>query len=467
MLGPLPDTPFISAYGTTYNHEDYVAAAIESVLAQGWPPDRFEYVLVDDGSTDATPERVKPYLRHITYVRQQNQGINAAVSRAISALRGDIMVPCSGDDMWPPDRLERTVAHLREHPDTGLVYGDMEVIDGRGKVIAPSYMRGIGVTPHAGQIAGRLLAGNFVSGGAIAMRGELKPVILPIPPDAAWEDWWFAWAITNVAAVDYVDAPMYRYRMHGANFAFGVSDPETLLDRVTEEVRFQRYMLGAVRPGTATGAELLAGSERLRVILAHLEQGNRPVEPILGLSDAQRTASRRLTARADAIAHRAPAIAAFAAARALAADPANDRAYQLLQGVAEAPAPPPAPFDDTRSVTVFADAAELVAHPDLLSAYVSAFGADDDVTLVTVASGWDADRLGAELGPVAERIAGAAAPDILALPGDAAVWLTGLTTADCVLGLSDLPVPGVARFADADGLRAHVAHRWRFPTRRG
>ena len=128
-------------------------------------------------------------------------------------------------------------------------------------------------------------------------------------------------------------------------------------------------------------------------------------------------------------------------------------------------APPSQHFDDVRAVTVFADAEELVANPSLLVEYVAAFNTSDDVTLVAVARTWDAERVAAELGPLAERIAGQDAPDILALPANRGAWLTGLTQADCALGLSDLPIPGVSRFADASALREYVERRWQFPLR--
>ena len=63
--------------------------------------------------------------------------------------------------MWPADRLERTVSFLRDHPDTGLVYGDMEVIDQRGEVLAPSFMRLHRFMPQRGQIAGTAIGGEF------------------------------------------------------------------------------------------------------------------------------------------------------------------------------------------------------------------------------------------------------------------------------------------------------------------
>jgi hypothetical protein len=462
MLEPLPATPFVSACALTYNHEDYIAEAIESVLAEKWPADRFEFVLLDDGSTDATPERVKPYLSHLTYIRQENQGIHRAVERLMGSLRGDVLIPCSGDDAWCPGRIELTVERMRERPGVGLAYGDMEVIDGSGRRLAPSFMRAAKHHPHAGQIAGKLLTRNFVSGGSIAVRGELLGAILPIPPFAAWEDWWFAWALTNLAAVDYIDQPIYRYRQHGSNYVFGLSDTEKLLDRLEKEIPFRRHMLGTVRPGTSSVADLAAGVEETLRLMQLLLANGRDVDAILALTGADREAARRLVQDAAAGADRAPVAAAFTATRALAIDPTNADAHRMLhllggarRGVAS--------FDDARTVTVFADAEELAGRPDLAGVYTRAFGGGDDITLVAVARTWDQDGLAAGIGPLAERLSGADPPDAVALPYTPEAWLSALAGADCVLGLEELPIPGLPRFSEPEELRAFAEHRWRFP----
>jgi hypothetical protein len=469
MLEPLPENPTIGVHALVHNHEDFIASAIESVLAQGWPADRLHFVLLDDGSTDATPERVKPYEKYLTYVRQENQGINAAFSRVVSLTHGDILMTLSGDDEFTTDRFERVVAHFRERPDVGMVYGDMEMIDNRGRVFAPSVMAQSNEQPLRGQIAGRLLKGNFVSAGAMSVRGELKRVLLPMPDAAAWEDWWWAWAATNVAPIDYLDAVVYRYRKHDNNFMLGVvaRNVEFALDRLVDEIPFRRYMLGAVRPGTCTPHQLLEAADEFRRLTSILTSRGRPQAPFAEVTDAHRAAAERLTAEAAALASTVPQLAAFAAARALAADPGSDEAYRVLHAVAGSPrttAPPS--LEDVRAVTVFAEAEDLARHPSLLQAYVDAFGPDDDVTLVMVAHEWDGERLGAQLGPLVEQVAGDAAPDMLALPAGAAPWVTAMTQADCVLGLDDLPIPGVPRFAEAGALREYVQLRWRFPRRR-
>ena len=353
---------------------------------------------------------------------------------------------------------------MRERPDVGLVYGDMEVIDGSGRQLVPSFLRAAKHRPYDGQIAGKLLKGNFVSGGSIAVRGELLGAILPIPSFAAWEDWWFAWALTNIAAVEYIDQPIYRYRQHGSNFIFGLSDTEKLLDRAETEIPFRRYLLGTVRPGTSSVVDLLAGVDETLRLMQLIRANGRDVDAILAVTDADREAARRLVQDAAAGAERATVAAAFTATRALAIDPTNADAYRTLHLLSGAPrGRGVASFDDARTVTVFANAEELAGNPDLADVYTRAFGGDDDITLVAVARTWDQDGLAAGIGPLAERLSGADPPDALALPYTPEAWLSALAGADCVLGLGEYPIPGLPRFSTLEELRAFAEHRWRFP----
>jgi len=467
MLEPLPSEPTIGVYALTYNHEDFIAEAIESVLAQGWPSDRLNFVLLDDGSTDATPERVKPYEKYLTYVRQENQGINAAATRLVGLVEGDLLVPMSCDDALAPDRFERLLAYYGEHPDVGMTYGDMEAINAQSKVFVPSVLKATKNDPLEGQIAGRLLKGNFISGGSLALRGVLKQVILPMPAEVAWEDWWFAWALTNVAPVGFIDAVVYRYRQHSSNFMLGIGtrSPDLSVKRMAAEIPFRRFLLGNARPGTCNALQLFEATEALRAMARGLTEKGVELETLLPMTDGQKAVADRLAADAVALSARSPVLAAFAAARAIAANPMHNGAFRTLHGLAGTPSThAPAFFDDVRSVTVFAEAEELVSDPALLRAYAEAFGPDDDVTLIAIAREWDGNRLGAELGPVFDRVMGEAAPDVLALPADTAAWQAGLTQADCVLGGSE--VPGVERFTEPGPLREYVELRRRLPRRR-
>ena len=92
---------------TTYNHEKYVAEAIQSVLDQTFTD--FEFLIINDGSTDKTDEVIKNYLddQRIVYIFQENQGPSAAANKGILEAKGKYIALMSGDDVCYPDRLQR------------------------------------------------------------------------------------------------------------------------------------------------------------------------------------------------------------------------------------------------------------------------------------------------------------------------------------------------------------------------
>jgi glycosyltransferase involved in cell wall biosynthesis len=114
--------PFVSVVIPTYNYGRFVTAAVDSVLAQTFPAG--EIIVVDDGSTDDTAERLRPYGDRIRYIRQENQGLPAARNTGIRAARGELIALLDSDDLWHPRKLELQVRHLAASPDTGLVAAD-------------------------------------------------------------------------------------------------------------------------------------------------------------------------------------------------------------------------------------------------------------------------------------------------------------------------------------------------------
>lgn len=104
-------TPAISVVCLCYNHERYVAGAIDSLLRQSRGD--FELIVIDDGSTDKSVSLLRgisdPRLRLIT---QENRGPSAASNRAVAEARGAYIALMSADDLCPPHRLEAQVAEM-------------------------------------------------------------------------------------------------------------------------------------------------------------------------------------------------------------------------------------------------------------------------------------------------------------------------------------------------------------------
>lgn len=96
----------------TFNRHYCVGRAIESVLAQTHP--KWELIVVDDGSTDGTPERLASFGDAIKVIRQTNQGPSAARNAGIRAARGEFVAFLDSDDEWMPDKLERQLDLMRD-----------------------------------------------------------------------------------------------------------------------------------------------------------------------------------------------------------------------------------------------------------------------------------------------------------------------------------------------------------------
>ena len=104
----------VSVIIPTYNSAAYLPQAIASVLEQDFE-DR-EVIVVDDGSTDDTPDAIRPFLRQVRYVRQENGGNAAARNRGVAEARGEWLAFLDADDLWLPGKLSRQLADLGDHP---------------------------------------------------------------------------------------------------------------------------------------------------------------------------------------------------------------------------------------------------------------------------------------------------------------------------------------------------------------
>lgn len=116
-----------------YNVDRYVADAVRSALEQTY--ENREVIVVNDGSTDATAEAVRPYLEHVVYVEQPNRGPSAARNRGIERATGDVIALLDGDDTWLPTTLECLLSQLLEHPEFGVV------TTSRGSLMLPAWRR--------------------------------------------------------------------------------------------------------------------------------------------------------------------------------------------------------------------------------------------------------------------------------------------------------------------------------------
>lgn len=119
-------TPAVSVVIPVYNGQRFLAATIDSVLNQSWKD--LEVVVVDDGSTDRTPEILASYGDGIRVHRQANRGVAAARNAGVAASRGRYIAFLDADDVWLREKLTLQMERF-VNADVGLVYSGVTVVD--------------------------------------------------------------------------------------------------------------------------------------------------------------------------------------------------------------------------------------------------------------------------------------------------------------------------------------------------
>jgi glycosyltransferase involved in cell wall biosynthesis len=121
----------VSVIVPLYGVEKFVAAAVQSVLAQTY--DNFELILVDDGSPDRSVEICRRFKDpRIKILQQENQGPAIARNLGIRHAKGDYVALLDGDDLWLPNKLVKHIDHLESNPEVGVSFCRSALIDEAG-----------------------------------------------------------------------------------------------------------------------------------------------------------------------------------------------------------------------------------------------------------------------------------------------------------------------------------------------
>lgn len=123
--------PKVTVIMPVYNGETYVKETIESVLNQSYAD--FEFVIIDDGSTDKTDAIITDFSdRRIVPLQSNHGGIVQALNLGLEVARGEYIVRIDADDICVPDRIEKLVAYMDAHEDVVVCGSWATVIDDKG-----------------------------------------------------------------------------------------------------------------------------------------------------------------------------------------------------------------------------------------------------------------------------------------------------------------------------------------------
>ncbi len=236
----MTNTPLVSVVTASYNMGHYVTEAVDSVLAQDYRA--VEVIVVDDGSTDDTQAVLARYADdpRVTVIHQENQGQTVAKNRGLAAARGQLIGFCDADNRWLPGKLARQVPILLARPEIGVVYGDLQLIDGEGNPLPPP-----GTRRHSGRITGKLLIDNFVTFNTTLLRKETVQAMHGFDESlrmAIDYDLWLRISLKHEFL--YLPEPLVAYRIWGGQMSHRTGERMDNFFRLLE--KFLRENPGAV-----------------------------------------------------------------------------------------------------------------------------------------------------------------------------------------------------------------------------
>jgi glycosyltransferase involved in cell wall biosynthesis len=246
--------PAVTVLIDTYNHERFIEEAIVSVLAQDFPRHDVEIVVVDDGSSDRTPEIIVKFEPRVRLIRKANGGQASAFNAGISEARGEIIAFLDGDDWWKKNKLSVVVKAFEENPSVGVVGHGIIQVDsdsGESSILQPDALECFDMRSTQGAQTFRNLM-CFLGTSRVAIRKSVLEAVLPIPESLVIEADEFMSAVAIAAgSALLLTEPLTFYRLHDQNlFQFRGNDTARLrrktqaLDSLAGELAVRLASLG-------------------------------------------------------------------------------------------------------------------------------------------------------------------------------------------------------------------------------
>ena len=266
--------PRVSVVVPAYNQCEYLREALASALAQTMSD--LEVIVVDDGSTDRTPEVCAaigdPRLRYVRQANDATMGIGAR-NQAMLLARGEWIAPLDQDDRWAPEKLERQLAMADHRRNVGAVFCRVQFVNADGQTQgeqAPAL--------PSGDVFHQLLSANryYVSTGLF--RRSLIPKMGLPHESVAIGDWYLWISVARHTEVAVVDEPLADYRVHDEGFQ--VAQRSADASRFWHDHwRFAQAIAPRLHPGCAACRQAVSmlrkqiADQQTEVVRAALQRG--------------------------------------------------------------------------------------------------------------------------------------------------------------------------------------------------
>ncbi len=271
--------PLVSVLIGAYNHQDYVAATIQSIIEQTYS--NIELIVIDDGSTDATWERIKAMqsaceqrFQRVVFQTKNNEGSCATVNKLLDLAKSEFVYLIASDDLAKPTAIEKELAFLTTNPEYAMVMGDDEFIDKNGKRCYWDKNRNIiydihkaaskTYKDHLQRVCNiqfnsddfgaydKLYIANHIPNGYL-VRKSIFNIIGKFTYEAPLEDYWLMLQISKYAKIKFLDEVLFSYRWHDSNT---IKKENLIIDYVQKTRAYENKLLDNIDDKTVLPAVL-------------------------------------------------------------------------------------------------------------------------------------------------------------------------------------------------------------------
>ena len=276
--------PRVSVLINTYNHERFIAQALSSVADQDFPSGEIETIVVDDGSTDSTPQIIKAFEPRVEYIRKTNGGQVSALHAGFARSSGEIIAFLDGDDWWTRNKITSIVEAFDKHPQVGAVGHGFYETDEQGLCRRTLELDSAYHLSFENRSAARFATSVRTFGGTskLAVRRTVLVRGLPVPLDLPFFDNFVFFEAIAVSGAILLPQALCYYRIHSGNlYASDTRNEERLRRKYDLETGLVKHLPGRLA-SLGVADEVIAviiesdqmDSERLRLSL----DGGRPWE---------------------------------------------------------------------------------------------------------------------------------------------------------------------------------------------
>lgn len=244
----------ISIITASYNYQDYIKQTIESVMAQTYQ--NWEMVIVDDGSKDNSVQVIKDYCNRDSRIKLfqheggVNKGLCKTVQLGIEKSQSDWLVFLESDDLITPDYLEEKVKVIRENPDIGFIFNDIETFGERAGVYDEYFDMQKKVIQKLGNPADYFYAlgkNNFVPTFSVVM--IKKSIMQELDFSTKGGQPQLDWYLWRQAALNhkfyYIDKKLTKWRLHNTSY---ISKPIPEIENLIFEFSYYKLCLKRGKP---------------------------------------------------------------------------------------------------------------------------------------------------------------------------------------------------------------------------